>query len=251
MRIITIASLLLATMACDSEGRFTEVNHSATGAQPAAPALYVFGEHGPAVELHRPHAEAAEPSCVATCIADWQANHDACAAGPLEDGAACRVAAHEATAICLNIMCAAEREAREPGTCAASCDEEARAVGQQCVQNNGYDDRCLEEADAVFSTCWDAECRPEESFDTSELEGGPTHNAEEVAEAAEEASQEQAQQPEDELTCAEKCKAYDVAMYLKCINAPHPDVRACRDDAGYYEHICLVQHCPEGTEPAE
>jgi hypothetical protein len=254
MRVITIASIALAVTACDTEGRFSELGQQAVGNQPEAPRIYEFVEHGPAVEFQRPHEEEPQPSCVTTCIADWQAKHDACAGdSPLEDGAACRVAAHEATAVCIDILCAAEREAREPGTCAADCDAEARQVGQQCVEQHGYDDRCLSEADAVFATCWEAECDREVIFDDSQVGQGPTAAHEDTGYAAEEASTPAPKFDTDdaEMTCAEKCKAYDVSMYIKCVNTPHTDVDGCRNDVGLHEHVCLVEHCPAGTDPVE
>lgn len=205
----------------------------------AQPQVYEFVEHGPAPRIER--TIQTEASCVTTCLDDWRINFAHCTADLALDDTRCRAQAHEAASVCLEIVCPSEAT-RVDDTCAASCDAEAREVGRECINQHGYDGSCLQEADAVYLTCHDAECRPPL---------GP--NAKDVVSTGSilEHFLDPANTPEDiaePLTCGEMCEAYDMAVYIKCVNDGDVPASVCRDRVGAAEHVCLAQHCP--ADPA-
>ncbi|MFT5430394.1 MAG: hypothetical protein ACI9OJ_001068 [Myxococcota bacterium] len=236
MRYFISIVALLAFTGCEGNDNFaaSQKNPEAIIAMPEQTRMYEFVENAPSPQIER--NTPSEPSCLTSCMDEWRTHHATCAnSGDLTD-VECQVQAHDATAVCLDLVC--PQEATNADSCQVGCDAEARQVGRDCVQAHGYDPACLAEADAVYATCNNAECSAGHVtvIGVTPIDGLLEELLEETQTAEETVA--------PPMTCSEMCKAYDLAVYLKCVNSGDISAALCRERVGVAEHVCANDHCP-------
>lgn len=236
MRYFITLTALIAFAGCEGTDPFatSQKNPEAIVAMPEQTRMYEFVENAPSPQIER--KVPSEPSCLTSCMDEWRTHHASCADSQDLTDVQCRAQAHDATAVCLDLVC--PQEATTADSCQVGCDAEARQVGRDCVQAHGYDTACLAEADAVYATCNQAECS---AGHVTVI--GVTPIAGLLEELMEEnKTVEETTAPP--MTCSEMCQAYDLAVYLKCVNKGDVSVALCRERIGYAEHTCVNDHCP-------
>lgn len=175
--------------------------------------------------------------CQAGCFDRWAQVYNTCL--DRDDAAvsvqACRLEAHDEVAICVQVSCIPRLQAQSAPRCAAVCDAEARQVAGECAASSDDDLSCLMEGDAVFQTCYAAECERVSPYVGTTSYAEVTEDEPKVAELP--------PAPEAGPTCEEMCQEMDVKEYLSCLSGPDGDPDGCRDHTGAVLHDCLELHC--------
>jgi hypothetical protein len=233
---IICASFVFA--ACSQQGDLA----SPTGeAVTEAPQVYNFQQHSdpaskPTDTFHRDRMiPEALDACGNTCMKGWEQAYNFCMGDhPNATSQQCEVIAHDRVAACMDETCvAAPEDGGRLGECATTCDDEVRLAIDECMSLNGNPWFCEEEANAIHRTCYDGECRDEDSHATA-----AAHRWNIQVES------EQSEPKVPAATCEDLCEAYDVKIYLQCLDA-HPErPDMCREGVGEAYRRCVTTHCP-------
>ena len=232
----TVICATFVFAACNQQG---DISSPTGDAVTEAPQVYRFQQHSdpatkPQNAFHRDRMiPEALDVCGNTCMKGWQRTFDFCMGDhPNADAQKCEVIAHDAVATCMDDTCiAAPEDGGRLGECAMSCDDEVRLAIDECMQTHGNPWYCEEEANSIYRTCYDGECRSNDS-----------HAAAASHHWNIEAPQSEATVPA--ATCEDLCEAYDVKVYLQCLEAypERPDM--CREGVGETYRRCVETHCP-------
>jgi len=237
-----LRTLLICTsflfVACNQQGDLA----SPTGeAVTEAPRVYNFQEHSdpaakPSETFHRDRViPEALDACGNTCMKGWQTAFDFCMGDhPNATAEGCEVIAHDRVKACMDDTCiAAPEDGGRLGECALTCDDEVRIAIDDCMSVHGNPWYCEKEANAIYRTCYEGECRKDESHAAAaahrwDLEVEEDNPAAHVPAA----------------TCEDLCEAYDVKVYLQCLDAYPEKPDMCRDGVGEAYRRCVDTHCP-------
>lgn len=235
------AALILTAFvfaACNQQG---DIAAPAGEVVDSTPQVYEFHRHidpaaKPTDSFHRDRTiPEALDTCGNTCMKGWQNAFDFCMGdNPNNTFERCEVVAHDSVASCMEQTCVAlPEDGGRLGECAASCDDEVQLAIDECMTQHGNPWYCEEEANSVYRTCYDGECRSNEDHAAA---ASHTWNIEFNAHD----TPTQIPTP----TCEDMCEAYDVKIYLQCLEASPERPDLCRDAVGQAYRRCVDSHCP-------
>ena len=227
----------LAFAACSQQG---DIASPAGEVAQADPQVFQFHRHvdpaaKPTDSFHRDRTiPEALDACGNTCMKGWQNAFDFCMGDhPHATAAKCEVIAHDSVAACMDNTCiAAPEDGGRLGQCAATCDDEVAIAIEECMSQTGNPWHCEEEANSIYRTCYDGDCRGADSHAAA-----ASHNWDIDFAAHEAANNIPAP------TCEDMCAAYDVKIYLQCLDANPERPDLCREAVGQAFHRCTESHC--------
>lgn len=173
--------------------------------------LYEFVEHGPSAEASQPNAN--DLACARACISGYAAAQKACDG---QDSAACRMDVAAQAGSCVESSCYEVPNTVGAPSCALDCAKEAAIASRGCTGAG-----CEAEANDVYAVCYDATCR--DGF----LARRVTDRLASAIERPEEAEPVAAEEG-PAFDCQAACAAYEISLYLRCVDEHPADPTPCR-----------------------
>jgi hypothetical protein len=197
------------------------------GNEVAAVTVYEFAQHGPAAQVTTAVTDGL--GCARSCLATWSSQQKDCTGiGAI----ACRANVTASASACVETLCYEAPTLINAPKCTLGCAKEAAIAERDCTGAG-----CSTEAEDVYAVCYDATCRDGNVALrlTEQLASALLRPESDGPVAAEEVAG---------FDCSQACAAFDVSVYLRCVDDNPADPTSCRERNGETYEACMAQRCP-------